>query len=169
MKRNIILSILFGLAVLQSCKKQPQSPSVQNSDSIFTKHNEGSSDVKSPDTLNEQHVPADTRLTKTDTLRIIQGNKLPVKLEGQFVKDQQKLTIKIENFDKPQVVARIIPSDGDMNIRLNQIRLADGSFDGPFGRNLTYKISQKGEIWLIIGHDLMADGKMTGTFKVEID
>ena len=56
-----------------------------------------------------------------------------------------------------------------MNIRFNQIKTPDGKYDGPFGREISYKISSKGEVWLMIGKNLMADGKNTGRFSVRIE
>ena len=55
-----------------------------------------------------------------------------------------------------------------MNIRFNQIKLADGEFDGPFGRDISYLIKKSGEIWLLISKSNMASEKATGKFTVSL-
>ena len=56
-----------------------------------------------------------------------------------------------------------------MNIRFNQIKLANGDYDGPFGREINYEIKEKGEVWLIIAKSNMASGDATGKFKIRIE
>ena len=55
-----------------------------------------------------------------------------------------------------------------MNIRFNQIKLANGDYDGPFGREISYDIKQKGEIWLIVSKSNMASGETKGKFEIEL-
>jgi hypothetical protein len=77
--------------------------------------------------------------------------------------------VRITNYKKDQLKANIIPENNNMNIRFNQIKTPDGKYDGPFGREISYKISGKGEVWLIIGKNLMAEGDNVGRFSVRIE
>lgn len=65
--------------------------------------------------------------------------------------------------------ARIIPVDQDLNIRFSQIIKPDGQSDGPFDRQLKYTLQQKGLYKLIIGPNLMAEGKRSGDFLIRLE
>ena len=91
---------------------------------------------------------------------------IPLTLTDEFTTENQQYIIKIKNFNRPKIFGAITPKNPKMNIRFNQIKLSDGSLDGPFGREITYEIPQKGEIWLLIGKSNMASGEITGEFSV---
>lgn len=101
-------------------------------------------------------------------IKTINANMIPLTISDEFTTDQQKLILKIKNFKGKKIVGKISAKNTDMNLRFNQIKFADGSFDGPFGRNISVEIPKPGEIWLIIGKNLMADGKLTGKFSVTL-
>jgi hypothetical protein len=163
--------------VLLSCKKEVSSTEIKTIDSTVSKEkpeNKEDSvitkeDAKIPDTV----VAVDNMITAEEKGRVlvktIEGNRFPMVIQEEFTKDHDKLILKISNYSKPQLKAKIITKQNDFNIRINQIKLPDGSMDGPFGREITYDISEKGEVWLIIGKNNMADGKITGTFSVNIE
>lgn len=116
-------------------------------------------------------------VVSSDTFRVIEGEKiiktingdiLPMEISDEFTKEQQQLIIKIKNFSGSKITGKVISTNPQLNIRFNQIRLANGEFDGPFGADLNYDIKEKGEIWLIIGKNLMATGETTGKFTVSL-
>lgn len=166
--KNLILVSFF---LLISCAKEKfEHNSVSNvSDSLLKAKQASQKDklVKSS--------KFETALNKIDSTRITDGQKiiktisadlLPVTLSDEFTNDNQEYFIKIKDFKAQNISGIIIPDNPAMNIRFNQIRLANGEFDGPFGRDITYQIKQKGEIWLIIGKSNMASGTANGKFKV---
>ena len=101
-------------------------------------------------------------------IKTINANMIPLTISDEFTTDQQKLILKIKNFKGKEIVGKISSKNADMNLRFNQIKFADGSFDGPFGRAISIEIPKPGEIWLIIGKNLMADGKLIGKFSVSL-
>src|SRR5690606_36540655 len=98
----------------------------------------------------------------------IDAEMLPLTLSEEFTDKQQAYMIKIENFSGESISGEIVPENPQMNIRFNQIRLPDGTLDGPFSRKISYKTPDKGEIWLIVGKSNMASGVSTGKFTVKI-
>lgn len=98
----------------------------------------------------------------------INAEKLPLTITDEFTNDRQKLIIKINNFTGKEIVGKVTSNNSDMNIRFNQIKLPNDDYDGPFGADLEYKIEKPGEIWLIIGKNLMASGNPTGKFTVTL-
>ena len=101
-------------------------------------------------------------------IKTINGDMIPLKISDEFTSDQQQYILKIKNFTGKKISGKITPENSDMNIRFNQIKLANGSFDGPFGLEMKMDINESGEIWLLIGKSLMASGKSKGKFSVEI-
>ncbi len=94
---------------------------------------------------------------------------LPFSIGEEIKNDNQEFVLKIDDYDKPNIVAEIKPENADMNIRFNQIKYADGTTDGPFGRTLNIPNKGKGEIWLIVGKSNTASGNATGNFTVSVD
>ena len=94
---------------------------------------------------------------------------IPLTITDEFTPKVQKMVLKIKNFDRAKIVGTITPENPQMNIRFNQIKLTNGDYDGPFGREINYEIKEKGEIWLIIAKSNMASGAATGEFKIRIE
>lgn len=112
----------------------------------------------------------DMKNEKDDQIIVItDAQQLPFKLKEEFTKDNQRLVLKIKNYSKPVIKASIDTKEKDFNIRFNQIKLPNGDYDGPFSRNIFYEIKEKGEVWLIIGKNLMASGKSKGNFTVNVE
>jgi hypothetical protein len=101
-------------------------------------------------------------------IKTINGDMLPLTISDEFTTDQQKFILKIKNFKGNKIVGKVTSTKADMNIRFNQIKFANGEFDGPFGQELSEKIEKTGEIWLIIGRNLMASGNLKGKFTVSL-
>ncbi len=101
-------------------------------------------------------------------IKTISADMIPLTISDEFTTDQQTFVLKIKNFEGKNIVGKITPSNSNMNIRFNQIKLANGDFDGPFGLELSAVVSKPGEVWLIIGKSLMASGEAKGKFTVNV-
>lgn len=93
---------------------------------------------------------------------------LPLTISDEFTSADQQYIIKVKNFASKNITGLIKPASGTMNIRFNQIKLPDDTYDGPFGRDISHQITETGEIWLIIGNSNMASGDNTGKFTVDL-
>lgn len=170
--KMVVVSLLFF-----SCHKETVKTFVKESDSAMASRMAAKGVKNSDSTVlprladrNANSAVVDPTVSRVDGIvRIVQASSLPITLNETFTKEHQGLTIKIEGFHKAEISASLLTKEKDFNIRINQIRTADGNFDGPFGKALLrYKTRGSGEVWLIIGKDLMADGATTGKFEVEI-
>ncbi|WP_300672327.1 hypothetical protein [Soonwooa sp.] len=128
------------------------------------------------DTITVIEKPADTLTTvlnrKTETNQFIidvDASKTPVKLVEEVKLQDQQIILRLLNYDKPTLKAFIKPEQADMNIRINQIRIPDNTFDGPFSQTIEYKTPQKGEYWLVISKNNMASGNPLGKFYIQVD
>ncbi len=107
------------------------------------------------------------REIKNDTIvQIVDSRQIPFGLHDEFTSDVSELIIKIKDFDRQNISGEIVPENPEMNIRFNQIRLPNGDFHGPFGREMMFKARENGEIRLIIGKSNMASGIASGKFSV---
>ena len=78
------------------------------------------------------------------------------------------ILLKIKNIDKADLKISV-ESKKEMNIRINQIKKPDGSFDGPFGKTLDFKADQEGEYWIILGKSQMAGSSQKGHFVLKVE
>ena len=162
--------------LMMSCQKnEAVTETVMNEDSIIVSDGKPLEMDSSANGL----VVLDQEKPKTvsKTFRVIAGDSIiktinadmiPLTISDEFTTDQQKYVLKIKNFDGKKIVGKITPSNSNMNIRFNQIKLANGEYDGPFGLEMSEDISKPGEVWLVIGKSLMASGEAKGKFTVNI-
>lgn len=161
--------------VISCSKKQHISENNEGSDSIISSDANLSEDSLSDSvSINSNKeisasVSEDSRSVENGQITTtIDAEMLPLTLSEEFTDKQQAYMIKIENFSGESISGEIVPENPQMNIRFNQIRLPDGTLDGPFSREISYKTPDKGEIWLIVGKSNMASGVSTGKFTVKI-
>ncbi|QDP85614.1 hypothetical protein FNJ88_08570 [Chryseobacterium sp. SNU WT5] len=169
---------IFLLLIIFSCNKQ-ESVSTQHSPDTTQAidGNLGEADSNSA----ENGVVQVPTTEKTDSIskifRVVEGNKIiktingdmiPLSIYDEFTSPDEQLIIKIKNFQGKEISGTINPESSKMNIRFNQIKMANGEYDGPFGRELSYFIKENGEIWLIIAKSNMASGEATGKFTVSL-
>lgn len=110
-----------------------------------------------------------TRIIDGDSIvKTIDAAMLPLEFSDELTTDQSKLIVKIKNFKGKKIFGKITPENRQMNIRFNQIKLANGSYDGPFGTEISEDIDEPGELWLIIGKNLMVSGTSTGKFTMSL-
>ena len=161
--------ILLVPIILWSCNKtESVGESTSKTDPLFEK-------TVVEDTLKEiqTEIPGD----RQGMMREVDGNKIirtadaqqiPFSIGEEFTEEDQQFIMKIKNFKGRNITGEITPEKPDMNIRFNQIKLPNGSFDGPFGRQINYAVKGGGELWLIIGKSNMASGNVKGNFSVNI-
>ncbi|KMQ70354.1 hypothetical protein [Chryseobacterium koreense] len=166
------LLLIIPLLLFSCDKKEAVGQNDVKEDSVVT------IPENNPDTVNEAMVPIEKQEPKpSNTFRVVEGDKIiktingemiPLKIQDEFTKDNQQYVLKIKNFSNKRIEGKIEPESSEMNIRFNQIKLANGDLDGPFGRDISYDIQKTGEIWLIIGKSNMASGDAKGKFSVSI-
>lgn len=124
------------------------------------------------------NAPVTQEVLREGVMREVEGNniirtapaeQLPFTIGEEFTEENQKFILKIKDYKNPELSVKIVNADPGLNVRINQIRFPDATFDGPFGKEVSVDTPKKGEYWIIVGHNLMADGKMTGKFSLEID
>ncbi len=165
--------------LMMSCQKnEVVTETILNNDSVIVS-DQNSMDNKMDSAAKGIVSLDESNATKASfkTFRIIDGDSIiktinadmiPLTISDEFTTDQQKYVLKIKNFGGKKIVGKITPTNGQMNIRFNQIKLANGSYDGPFGLEISEDIDESGEIWLIIGKSLMASGNLKGKFTVSL-
>jgi len=175
-------SLLFIPLLILSCKKEAPSVTVPDkdsavvtempdsavkSDSAVLKKDSASSNVPVAGASGRKGIMREEK--DGQIIRTADASQLPFALGEEFTKEGQELVLKLRNYEKPDLKATITTKQKDFNIRFNQIRLPNGNYDGPFGRDITYKIPEKGEVWLIIGKSNMASGNTKGSFMVNVE
>lgn len=179
MKKSLLLIPL----IILSCKKDPQVSETKDKDSTVV--TEQTAPVEKTDSTAMRmkdsiinNAPKTKEVLKTGVMRSVNDGKItrtvdaemfPLTLGEEFTKDGQEFILKIINFDQSKINAKISTKEKDFNIRFNQIKLPNGDYDGPFGRDLTYDVKDKGEVWLIIGKSNMASGNTKGSFTVSLE
>lgn len=176
MKKLIFVLPLLVLA----CKKEapisetlPKDSSALQSSKMASKDSSAIRDSivnNSPIVDKVTQVGVNREVKGEEIIRMGDGEQVPFTVGEEFTKDNQKLILKIKNFEGKNISASVKPQKSDMNIRISQIKLTDGSFDGPFSQELqNYKIPKKGEVWLIINKNQMASGDAKGHFTVTVN
>jgi hypothetical protein len=169
--------------IIISCKKDPNVEPAENKDSIVISEQSDptakmdSAAVRMKDSI-INNAPKTKEVLKTGVMRSVKDGQIirtvdaeqfPLTLGEEFTKDDQEFILKITDFEKSKIKAKINTKQKDFNIRFNQIKLPNGDYDGPFGRELSYDVKDKGEVWLIIGKSNMASGNTKGSFTVSLE
>lgn len=179
MKKSLLLIPL----IIISCKKEPNITETPNKDSVVVTEMPDSAVKTDSAAIRKQdsiinNAPATKEVLRKGVMRsekegqivrTADASQLPFTLGEEFTKDGQELVLKLTHYDKPTIKAKISTNQKDFNIRFNQIRLPNGDYDGPFGREITYEIKGNGEVWLIIGKSNMASGNTKGSFNVSVE
>ncbi len=179
MKKSLLLIPL----IIVACKKEPAVTSVQSKDSaVVTEMPDSVMKADSAAVRKRDSIINNAPVTKEvlrkgvmrnekegQIIRTADATQLPFTLGEEFKKDDQELILKLTHYDRPNIKAKISTKEKDFNIRFNQIKLPNGDYDGPFGREITYETPGKGEVWLIIGKSNMASGNTKGSFTITVE
>lgn len=127
------------------------------------------------DTVTTIEKPLDTlstiiKIEKESNQNIItvDASKMPVRLNLEINNLNDQVILKLENLNQPKIKG-YLKTEKPMNLRFNQIRMPDNTFDGPFSQTIEYDTKQKGEYWLILAKSNMAEGTPVGKFFVKVE
>lgn len=173
------LFVILPFLIISCQKKEMISKDGKKTDSVIlsdqtvidNKIDSAANGIVAIDELNATKTSFKTfRVVDGDSIvKTINADMIPLTITDELTPKVQKMVLKIKNFDRAKIVGTITPENPQMNIRFNLIKLANGDYDGPFGRELNYELKGKGEIWLIIAKSNMASGDATGKFKIRIE
>lgn len=173
------LLVILPFLIISCQKKEMISEDGKETDSVIlsdqtvidNKIDSAANGIVAIDELNATKASFKTfRIVDGDSIvKTINADMIPLTITDEFTPQVQKMVLKIKNFDRSKIVGTITPENPQMNIRFNQMKLPNGDYDGPFGRELNYEIKQKGEICLIIAKSNMSSGDATGKFKIRIE
>ena len=102
-------------------------------------------------------------------IRTVDASQLPFTIGEEFTNENQQFILVIKNVKKSSISATISTNDKNRNIRINQIILPDNSSDGPFSKTMKFKTSKKGIYKIVVGKNLMAEGKLSGNFNLSVE
>lgn len=155
-KNNFKYLALIPLFLI-ACKKEPEIKD-QKVDTVVT--------IEKPaDTLS---TILKTEKESNQNIVSVDASKMPIRLNLEIKNPDDQLILKLENLNQPKLKG-YLKTEKPMNLRFNQIRMPDNSFDGPFGPTIEYDTKQKGEYWLILAKSNMAEGTPVGRFFVKIE
>ena len=121
----------------------------------------------------EKKVPGKDSMIKKDSAEV---NDIHFLLPGSDTliaeryingfKEQPVITFSVT---RGKMIHAIVMGQNDTaNLRINQIEMPDSTFDGPFGKDMQYKIKTPGTYKLIIGESMMDEGEWSGNFTIKI-
>ena len=171
------LLVILPLLLMYCTKKEVVSENTLKNDSaivtdgtIINKIDSAANGGVSIDEENalKESFKKDRVVEANNIIKTIDANMIPITISDEFTNSDQQMVVKIKNFNRNNIVGKITPENPQMNIRFNQIKLANGDYDGPFSRDIKYDIKEKGDIWLIIGKSNMASSDAIGKFTVTL-
>lgn len=142
---------------LVACKKEPEVKD-QKVDTVTTIEKP----VDSLSTIIKTEKESNQNIVTVDAL------KMPILLNLEITNENDQVILKLENLNQPKIKG-YLKTEKPMNLRFNQIRMPDNTFDGPFSQTIEYDTKQKGEYWLILAKSNMADGTPVGKFFVKVE
>ncbi len=142
---------------LVACKKEPEIKE-QKVDTVTT--------IEKP--VDSLSTILKTEKESNQNIVTVDASKMPIRLNLQIKNPDDQLILKLENLNQAKING-YIKTEKPMNLRFNQIRMPDNTFDGPFGQTIEYETKQKGEYWLILAKSNMAEGTPVGKFFVKIE
>lgn len=142
---------------LVACKKEPEIKE-QKVDTFTT--------IEKP--VDSLSTILKTEKESNQNIVTVDASKMPIRLNLQIKNPDDQLILKLENLNQAKING-YIKTEKPMNLRFNQIRMPDNTFDGPFGQTIEYETKQKGEYWLILAKSNMAEGTPVGKFFVKIE
>ena len=125
------------------------------------------------------HQPVDSQRVETqkplsqvekDTARYVDFTKGETKavLQGRLNEASEQVRVVVVADKGAMLQAVLVPEDSLVNIRFSKIIYPDGKTDGPFGREITVRLEEKGSVQLIISKNLMAEGSTASAFRVQL-
>lgn len=170
--RFLILVFSLFLAII-SCKMEPKTLTVKPKK--FDKK-EYQSQLKSEDNSPKNKLDSleiqDSKPTNqnfeenSDTIRLTISKGL-AKTDA-VKKERQKIIFEFDSNTANRMRLKVIPTDSSANIRVSQIMDAENNSDGPFGREVEYRIQKKGKQKVVVSESLMQGEPWAGEFTFEV-
>lgn len=142
---------------LVACKKEPEIKE-QKVDTVTTIEKP----IYSLSTILKREKESNQNIVTVD------ASKMPIRLNLEITNPNDQIILRLENLNQTKIKG-YLKTEKPMNIRFNQIRMPNNTFDGPFSQTIEYDTKQKGEYWLILSKSNMADGTPVGKFFVKIE
>lgn len=142
---------------LVACKKEPEIKE-QKVDTVTT--------IEKP--IDSLATILKTEKESNQNIVTVDASKMPIRLNLEITNPNDQIILRLENLNQTKIKG-YLKTEKPMNLRFNQIRMPDNTFDGPFGQTIDYETKQKGEYWLILAKSNMADGTPVGKFFVKIE
>ena len=142
---------------LVACKKEPEVKD-QKVDTVTT--------IEKP--VDSLSTIIKTEKESNQNIVTVNASKMPIRLNLEITNENDQVILKLENLNQPKIKG-YLKTEKPMNLRFNQIRMPDNTFDGPFSQTIEYDTKQKGEYWLILAKSNMADGTPVGKFFVKVE
>lgn len=175
---RLCLSFICCVLVLVSCKKEPGAPVAKPqkfdhaayTDSLKYERGKSASNNKIDSTPKSDSIylkkkPAEFH-DRTDTIFVkIQNGK--VKIDTVKL-PRQRMVFILDSDTANKLNLKVSPQDTLANLRISQIVDSKGNSDGPFGREVQYKILEKGLHEVIVSESQMAGEPWGGRFTFEV-
>lgn len=156
-KKNNLKYLALIPIFLVACKKEPVIKE-QKVDTVTT--------IEKP--IDSLSTILKTEKESNQNIVTVDASKMPIRLNLEITNPNDQLILRLENLNQPKIKG-YLKTEKPMNLRFNQIRMPDNTFDGPFSTTIDYDTKQKGEYWLILAKSNMADGTPVGKFFVKIE
>ena len=158
MFRNIVFALLF-FCISGGCGEQTSSDAGNNGDSLKMQD----SIIADPSDITKQSKSNEI-LSKNELSP--GSDTLVVEKHIDGVKDHPEISFSVSS---GKIIHSTLTGNNDSsNIRIGQIEMPDGTFDGPFGKQFQYNIKSIGQYKLIISENMMAEGAWAGDFTVRV-
>lgn len=150
MKNKSIFFLIF--IALISCHQGEKNKLIENS----------FADIKNDTQKSGINISNDTSQNSLSNL----SDTLVLNLKIDSINDH--LTVPINITAGKVLNASLSAADSNANIRINQVELPDSTFDGPFGKEIHYKMTTPGNYKIIIAENMMAADQWRGDFILRI-
>ncbi|CCH02638.1 hypothetical protein FAES_4639 [Fibrella aestuarina BUZ 2] len=157
--RGYLLAVLvvFGVLGCQHTRQDSATSTPTDTGSVAVTDDT----VPSPSTRNDGATG--------DTVRVSLGKEAsPLTLTMRSDSLHPTVICALQVAEAGTLLAQLVPSEKDQNIRFSQIYLPNGTTDGPFGQTLTYPLKQAGLVRLRMSPSQMASGPSAGTFTIKL-
>ena len=143
---------------LVACKKEPEIKE-QKIDTVTT--------IEKP--IDSLSTILKTEKESNQNIVTVDASKMPIRLNLEITNPNDHIILRLENLNQTKIKG-YLKTEKPMNIRFNQIRMPNNTFDGPFSQTIEYDTKQKGEYWLVLSKNNMASGEApTGKFFIKIE
>lgn len=166
---KMLVSTLFAIVLSVSCCSKSGVTSYKATETTPAKIVATENNISEKVPLQKGRKGAMRTVEGNKIIRTLDASQLPFTIGEQLTNENQQFVIVIKNVTQTTLSAKINTVEKDRNLRINQIILPDGSSDGPFSKEMKFAKKKNGTYQIIIGKNLMADGKLTGNVSVTVE